>query len=314
MRRFDAHTDDPLDGESLWEKVVRLPPACPQAYLMCSHTATGTRIYCLHTPTQYPEALDGSVTPWDQLGFAFLGDVFQGSITTVFFPKRVFDILEPVAARVAQRLTADLNQLRGATVLEPLDDDDLATTLVITRRFMPLPFRYVSRFLDAKGYTVAEAWHLVVEGLSEEESLAECQPLLDWLRVSAQASVGENGRLQTPLTSTALQAPLADQDLQQHILSTLHCALPQLRSVSSASDISSAILTLATNVAENTMLTNQGKEERQHATTALKLPSHRFKTTLPLLLNTLLVEDEDDLPPLWHQLANADKKQDFLII
>jgi hypothetical protein len=62
------------------------------------------------------------------------------------------------------------------------------------------------------------------------------------------------------------------------------------------------------------MLTNQGKEERQHATTALKLPSHRFKTTLPLLLNTLLVEDEDDLPPLWHQLANADKKQDFLII
>jgi hypothetical protein len=138
--------------------------------------------------------------------------------------------------------------------------------------------------------------------------------LLDWLRVSAQASIGENGRLQTPLTSTALQAPLADQDLQQHILSTLHCALPQLRSVSSTSDMSSAILTLATNVAENTMLTNQGREARQNATTALKLPSYRFKTTLPLLLNTLLVEDEDDLPPLWHQLANADKKQDFLII
>jgi hypothetical protein len=35
---------------------------------------------------------------------------------------------------------------------------------------------------------------------------------------------------------------------------------------------------------------------------------------LPLLLNTFLVEDEEHLPSLWHQLANADKKQDFIII
>jgi hypothetical protein len=90
----------------------------------------------VHNPSQYQEELDGTTTPWDQLGFAFLGDAFQGSITTVHFPDRAFDILEPVAARVAQRLTADLSQLQGATVLEPLDDDDLATTLVVTRRFM----------------------------------------------------------------------------------------------------------------------------------------------------------------------------------
>jgi hypothetical protein len=61
-----------------------------------------------------------------------LGDVFQGSITTVHFPNRAFDILEPIAARVAQRLTADLSQLQGTTVLEPLEEGDLATTMVAT--------------------------------------------------------------------------------------------------------------------------------------------------------------------------------------
>ncbi len=35
---------------------------------------------------------------------------------------------------------------------------------------------------------------------------------------------------------------------------------------------------------------------------------------MPLLLNALLVEDEEILPNLWHQLVNADKKQDFMII
>jgi hypothetical protein len=210
MRRFDTNVDEPLDGRDLSEKVVRLRPDYPQSYLMCFHTANGTRIFCVHTPSQYQEELDGTNTPWDQLGFAFLGDVFQGSITTVYFPNRAFDILEPVAARVAQRLTADLSQLQGATVLEPLEEGDLATTMVVTRRFMHLPYCFVTRFLDAKGYTVAEAWHLLIDDQSEEDILEDCQPLLDWLRVSAQATVDEDGRLKTPLTSTALQAPLAD--------------------------------------------------------------------------------------------------------
>jgi hypothetical protein len=66
------------------------------------------------------------------LGFAFLGDVFQGSITMVYFPNKAFDIMEPVSAHLATRLAADLNQLRGATVLAPLTDDDPAATQVIT--------------------------------------------------------------------------------------------------------------------------------------------------------------------------------------
>jgi hypothetical protein len=127
---------------------------------------------------------------------------------------------------------------------------------------MHLPFRFVARFLDAKGYTVAEAWRLLIDDQNEEDILDDCQPLLDWLRDSAQATVDEDGRLKTPLTSTALQAPLADQDLQKHISKTLQVALPYLQASGRSSDMSSAILALATNVAENTMLTNQHRETR----------------------------------------------------
>jgi hypothetical protein len=52
MRRFDTNVEEPLDGRDLWEKVVRLRPDYPQSYLMCSHTANGTRIFCVHAPSQ----------------------------------------------------------------------------------------------------------------------------------------------------------------------------------------------------------------------------------------------------------------------
>jgi hypothetical protein len=145
MRRFDPSNDDPVNGDELWNQVVKLRPDHPQAYLTCAHTASGTRIFCLHTPTWYMPLLDGATTLWDKLGFTFLGDVFQGNVTTVYFPDKAFNIMDPIDARLANRLTLDLPGLQGATVLAPLGENDTATSQVLTRRFMYLLFQYVSR-------------------------------------------------------------------------------------------------------------------------------------------------------------------------
>jgi hypothetical protein len=148
--------------------------------------------------------LDGPTTPSDNLGFAFLGDVCHGTITTVYFPDHAFDVVDPIMARPENRLTTKLPNLLGAQVLDPLAADDPVATLVLTRRFMYLPFRYVSRFLDAQGYTIREAWDLLLTALEDDEAVDKCKPLLEWLRASSQVTRAEDGCLSTPITSVAL--------------------------------------------------------------------------------------------------------------
>jgi hypothetical protein len=46
----------------------------------------------------------------------------------------------------------------------------------------------------------------------------------------------------------------------------------------------------------------------------LKLPSDRFTVTLHILQGYLEVQDEQNLPQLWHHLANCTKKQDFNVL
>jgi hypothetical protein len=46
----------------------------------------------------------------------------------------------------------------------------------------------------------------------------------------------------------------------------------------------------------------------------LKLPSERFKVTLPILLEYLLVADEALLPPKWHLWLNRTKKQEVQVL
>jgi hypothetical protein len=45
-----------------------------------------------------------------------------------------------------------------------------------------------------------------------------------------------------------------------------------------------------------------------------KLPSDRFKVTLPVLLEYLQVQDEANLPPIWHRWSNCTKKQEVQVL
>jgi hypothetical protein len=44
------------------------------------------------------------------------------------------------------------------------------------------------------------------------------------------------------------------------------------------------------------------------------LPSAKFRNTLPILMEILQVHDEADLPLLWHQWANSNKRQEFSVL
>lgn len=44
------------------------------------------------------------------------------------------------------------------------------------------------------------------------------------------------------------------------------------------------------------------------------LPSSKFKNTLPILMEFIQVQDEMELPLLWHQRANSNKRQEFSVL
>jgi hypothetical protein len=71
---------------------------------------------------------------------------------------------------------------------------------------------------------------------------------------------------------------------------------------------------MATAVANQT--TDQRIAGETKAAEALQptLPSTKIQNTLPILLDFVQVHDEMDLPLMWHQLANAPKRQEYSVI
>jgi hypothetical protein len=71
MARFNLEVQEPVAVNTLWDQALGTPPHVPQAYFCCVLSRRGIRIHCLHMPSRFVGALDGRVTPWDGIAFAF---------------------------------------------------------------------------------------------------------------------------------------------------------------------------------------------------------------------------------------------------
>jgi len=91
MQRFDADRDDAVTSAALFQQVMGLGGNVLQAYLCCGQSPVGPKVFCLHLPTRFVSALDGTPAPWNDLSFTFLGEVVQGLVSIVSFPEDVFD-------------------------------------------------------------------------------------------------------------------------------------------------------------------------------------------------------------------------------
>jgi len=101
MNRFDPNQANMIQPEVLLDQALGAG-GVPQAYLACSATRRGPRIYVLHLPARFTGALDGRTTPWDNNLYAFLGEVTQGTVTTVVFPNTAFNVIEHIRARTTE--------------------------------------------------------------------------------------------------------------------------------------------------------------------------------------------------------------------
>ncbi len=202
MAKFDPEINPATSHVMLMELAVGAG-STPQAYLCCAVKQNQTRVFCLHTPSCYAGSLDGQVTPWDGNCFAFLGEVTQGSVSTVDLPLNVFRTVGYVQAKTSDYIVTHLNEMGDYGLRPPIANDQDADT-VTTRTIMYLPKRYVHLFLNPAGYTLKQTWELLYPLIMDNNDLVPCGALLKWLGVVSMGIVNPNDVNQLLPTTASL--------------------------------------------------------------------------------------------------------------
>jgi hypothetical protein len=120
MQHFDASCPDATPSATLYNQVTRLGGAQLQAYLSCGMGTgqTGLKIYCVHAPAKFLTSLDSALMNWENLSFAFLGDLIQGHTTNVLFPNNAFNETN-VQVYTLDYILTHLEELNANTLLFP---------------------------------------------------------------------------------------------------------------------------------------------------------------------------------------------------
>jgi len=124
MQRFNVDENPGLTTQLLFDQATAAGPI-PQAYLCCSQLQHQTRIKCIHLPTKFMSSFTGTVTQWDGMGFAYLGEITQMYATTVQFPNTAFRAVTNVRAKTADYIVTHLNEIVPQGFPPPADDDAL---------------------------------------------------------------------------------------------------------------------------------------------------------------------------------------------
>jgi hypothetical protein len=101
MQRFNAAALQAQTGADLLQSILD-NVMMPSAFLCCAalHAGAPARIYLLHALSRYPQAPDGTESPWDNQIFGYLGEILQESATLVAIPRATFNEINYVGVRV----------------------------------------------------------------------------------------------------------------------------------------------------------------------------------------------------------------------
>jgi hypothetical protein len=195
--------------------------------------------------------------------------------------------------------------------LPDADDPDLIQVTVW--KCMYLPAIYVPLLLSAGGYSIKQVWNLLPPAILQRQEMEICAPLLHWLQAASTGTPLQNPlQMGAPAIATTMHAPPADETLLTHCHDILHQVIPHLAAPSPT--IESALSQVAAALIVQTNDSRQAREQKAAQDSELKLPSDRFKVTLPVLLEYLQMQDENNLSPIWHRWSNCTKKQELQVL
>jgi hypothetical protein len=225
---FDAMAQEPAAAEDLLEAALG-NTNIPSVFLCCAslHGGERPRVYLLHTLSKYPTSLDGVPSPWDGRIFGFLGNVIQDSAMTVAILSTAFNAVVG-AVYDETRLATELPTLSISDLFPRVTATTAGTIALQSRYLMYLPPKYAPLLPDNRGFTIKQAWELLIPAFEADNVIQQMLPILNWIRLSMHATQANNCGL--PVTTMTLVAPFFDQDLSRHRNALLCQHLPMLHS------------------------------------------------------------------------------------
>jgi hypothetical protein len=134
MQRFDPESPTVNGAEILHEQALDSVGTKHQAFLCCSSTRRGPRIFCIHLPSRFVEALNGRITPWDNSSCTFLGVITQGIATTVCFLNTAFTVVASIATFTDEYIQTHIQELNGIDIFPTQGEQNYANTKHNTTR------------------------------------------------------------------------------------------------------------------------------------------------------------------------------------
>jgi hypothetical protein len=309
-----------LDGALLLRQSLLASQAIPKVYLCLVRDGNDRfEIIAPHRPTPY--ALDTiRATPWDDRNFAFLGDIRPGNyIKMIEFPDAAFEITGAQRVPTLDNTTALLAANPGLNILRELAANAADSEDVETRMMVQVPQDYV-RLVLGRRLTPRQAWEELGGAIIGDGREAECAHLLAWLRVALtlQANPADVTAPLPPqnylgLTAAVFPALDDDDDLQQHRWNVVRQDLPVLDGTNvNASD---HMINLVGALRQDRATERANDDARRVIQLEPKHPSEtKFRHTALDWMRFSGVTDEADLPPLYADLANADKAEHLSVL
>ena len=149
-----------------------------------------------HHVSRFAPRIEMLPTPWDDIAFAFQGDVVQQQAhPSAVWDQSYFHIVVPmIQVPTIVMLDQLLAQNPDSQFVGPCGEEDAGTEIIRTRRTAVVPHRYVNLLL-AQSLTPREAWLRVKGTIAAARQMTECAPLIDhWLHVALTCSDNCQGR------------------------------------------------------------------------------------------------------------------------
>ena len=293
-------------------------PLNPQEILSrVTSEADATRVFVLlghddlilvyHRIRHQSATIGNAPSAFDDRVFATLNDVHPMGATTVEVLPTFFDTTAILpSVRTADEIDTHFAAQPAAQQLAPAVVAAPNTADLTTRMAMYVPPVLASYILGAISPPAAplsprSLWENVVGPLRLQNLDASCTSFVDWCRAAASHGVGAANPLRQPGPPVPV---LMDSVLSAHRFALLRDDLPlRFGVVADMGQVVQAIGGLRADQAAHTA-------ERIRRADADKLPSKRWGIQLNQLLSFCHVDDEQNLPVVWRDMAKQGVKRD----
>ena len=243
--------------------------------------------------------------------YAYLGDVQGVDITVVGFLPELLDITAEV--RVAMDADQQMGMFAADEYLDvipafPVDDDAVTSRSVQTRKSMYIPYPLIPYVLD-RDLTAKQALTTLIPVIQDLNLDEACGPLIDFLIVATTATSECHDTPVTVQIAAGLQPGRINSVQSERRSSVLHMQLPGIVPTRGARS-DPALTGIMRTMQEVRLATVDDLTDRRlerDKVLAPKTISERWPSHVDRLCKMCGVDDTDDLPAYWHEVAALKK-------